>query len=190
MLIARRGIRVAAQEEERNAPSAAFAHEHGRRGAPLVVLGCRPLWSSDGRLRGALGRRVGTARRGARGEAAWFVVSGGRTWDGVVEADSMWDDLVRDGVAEGAIVRERCSLTTYDNARLSAELLRRLGVMRVTLVTCDWHMGRAAELFRRRGLEVDPLPARGPEVTGLARVYRGAHEWVSLRLDLAKGVKG
>jgi uncharacterized SAM-binding protein YcdF (DUF218 family) len=108
----------------------------------------------------------------------------------VVEADAMSDDLVRAGVPKGSIVRERCSLTTRDNARLSSELLRRLGVGRVTLVTCDWHMARAAELFRKEGLEVDPLPAMAPSPRRLARWYRDAYEWVSGRLDAAWGAKG
>lgn len=118
------------------------------------------------------------------------MVTGGRTWDGVVEADAMADDLVRRGVPEQAIVRERCSLTTPDNARLSGRLLRRLGVHHLTLVTCAWHMARAAELFRQEGLEVDPLPARAPDVTPLVRWYRAGHEWVSSRLHAAWGTRG
>jgi uncharacterized SAM-binding protein YcdF (DUF218 family) len=157
---------------------------------PLVVLGCRPVWAGDGRLQGALRRRVEAAREGLGGRQGWFVVSGGRTWHGVVEADAMADDLVRGGVPRGDIVRERCSMTTHDNARFSAELLRRLGVGRVTLVTCEWHMTRAARLFRREGLEVEPLPAKGPRVTSWVRWYRSGHEWVSARLQPSGGTRG
>jgi len=157
---------------------------------PLVVLGCRPLWSNDGDLKGALGRRVRTAweRRGA-GDA-WFLVSGGRTWGGVVEADAMADALARAGVPRGSILRERCSLTTRDNARLSAAILRRIGVSKITLVTCEWHMARAAMLFRRAGVEPDLLPAPTPATTPLLRWYRAGHEWVSTRLDARWGARG
>jgi uncharacterized SAM-binding protein YcdF (DUF218 family) len=105
----------------------------------------------------------------------------------MVEADAMADDLVRAGVSQRSIVRERCSLTTPDNARLSGRLLRRLGARRITLVTCEWHMARAAQLFRQEGLEVDALPATTPEVTTLVRWYRAGHEWASARLHAVKG---
>jgi uncharacterized SAM-binding protein YcdF (DUF218 family) len=103
----------------------------------------------------------------------------------VVEADAMREELVRSGVASSRVVRERCSLTTWDNARLSAALLRRFGVGRITLVTCEWHIARAAAFFRGEGLSVDPLPVTSPSIPPLARWVRTSHEWVSLRLHVA-----
>ena len=92
----------------------------------------------------------------------------------------MMDDLVRSGVPAAAVVRERCSLTTRDNARLSAQLLRRRGPLgRVTLVTCEWHMARAAALFRREGLDVQPMPAAAPPVRAARRWFRAGAEWLS-----------
>jgi uncharacterized SAM-binding protein YcdF (DUF218 family) len=98
----------------------------------------------------------------------------------------MAEELVSSGVPPKSIVRERCSLTTPDNARLSGRLLRRLGATRLTLVTCAWHMARAAELFRQEGLEVDLLPAGAPDGPPLVRWYRAGHEWVSMRLHDAR----
>jgi vancomycin permeability regulator SanA len=190
MLIARKGICVPVPSGERGAPLGLGAEAQARRTAPLVVLGCRPIWAGDGRLQGALGRRVGAARERLGGDAGWFVLTGGRTWQGVVEADAMADDLVRGGVAPEHIVRERCSMTTLENARFSADLLRRAGVGRITLVTCDWHMARAAGLFRREGLEVEPCPAEGPAVSSWVRWYRSGHEWVSARLPVSRGARG
>lgn len=114
-------------------------------------------------------------------------MSGGRTWSGVVEADVMRDELVRGGVPAGRVVRERCSLTTRDNARLTASILRRLTVGSVTLVTCEWHMPRASALFRKEGLAVAVLPVPSPVAGPLARYYRTGHEWVSATLDVAWG---
>jgi len=50
------------------------------------------------------------------------------------------------------------SRTTWENAELSAPMLRRDGVRRVLLVTHAWHMPRAVETFRRTGLRVIPAP--------------------------------
>ena len=161
----------------------------GRRGGGVVVvLGCQPRWSGDGRLTGALGRRVAAARAAYEVSASQgapfgrLVVSGGRTWDGVVEADAMRDELVRRGVPASSVLRERCSLSPRDNAWHSAQLLGRLcpaGRQPFTLVTCDWHMRRASALFQREGLSVEPLPVPGPDAPPLARWVRTGREWVS-----------
>jgi len=82
------------------------AAEHPAPGEPstvAVVLGCRPLWSPAGDLVGALGRRVAAARRWQLAHGGAIVVSGGRSWGGVVEADAMHDELVRGGVSAAAI---------------------------------------------------------------------------------------
>lgn len=153
----------------------------------IVVLGCRPVWSETGCLEGALGRRVHAAGQWFVGKVPkpLVVVTGGRTWNGVVEADAMCDELVRLGVDASLIVRERCSLTTRDNARLSGVLLARLRVGRVTIVTCDWHIARASLCFRRESLAVETLPVPSPEIAGFARFRRGVHEWAASRLDTA-----
>jgi uncharacterized SAM-binding protein YcdF (DUF218 family) len=105
------------------------------------------------------------------GRVGVVVASGGRRWDEVVEADAIARDLARDGVPPGLIVRERCSLSTRDNARFVAEALARRGMLspapRALVVTCDWHMPRALALFARAGVDaqagavaLDPHPSR------------------------------
>ncbi len=120
--------------------------------------------------------QAANARRQSRGHV---LAAGGRTWGGVVEADAVYHDLIRQGVPPEFVLRERCSLTTADNARLASLLLRRLGVGRVTLVTCDWHMPRAAALFRAQGLSVEPCPSVTPSPHVLTRLARAGHEWLS-----------
>jgi uncharacterized SAM-binding protein YcdF (DUF218 family) len=155
----------------------------------FVVLGCQPLWTG-GQLEGALGRRVRAAYAGFAACPSTLVVSGGRTWDGVVEADAMHAELVRCGVDATWLIRERCSLTTRDNARLSAVLLRRLGVRRVTIVTCEWHVRRASAFFTRadRELTVRALPVPSPKVPPWTRWQRGAREWVATELGARSGL--
>lgn len=151
------------------------------------MLGCQPVWGDDGHLRGALGRRVGAARERIGDGEARVIVSGGRTWGGMVEADAMRDELLRRGLPAASVTRERCSLTTRDNARLTALLLRRFEVDRLILVTCEWHVPRAAALFRREGLGVDVVPVAAPAIAPARRWVRAGREWVSARLDVARG---
>ena len=133
----------------------------------IVVLGCRP--GRAGELRGAAKRRVDTAalRFHELGGQATIVCSGGRAWDGLVEADAFAHGLVEAGVPSSRIVRERCSMSTADNARYTTALWERRtlgtsGIKTVFLVTCDWHLPRATKHFVREGLEVIAVPAKRP----------------------------
>lgn len=103
----------------------------------------------------ALARRVQLGAQLFRtGLARRVVMSGGRRWDEVAEADAMlacWREL---GLPAGVVLLERRSLTTRGNARCSAELLRSRGMTRVGLVTCDYHLPRAVRHFAAEGLLV------------------------------------
>lgn len=142
----------------------------------IVVLGCRVRLDGSERLApGALARRVEMGARTylERDDArAVVVVSGGRRWGNDVEADAMARELALRGVPAAAIVRERCSFSTRENARFTAELLARRETRRVTLVTCPWHMDRAALLFARAGLAVEPVAAAGADAAWPSRAWR------------------
>jgi cyclophilin family peptidyl-prolyl cis-trans isomerase/uncharacterized SAM-binding protein YcdF (DUF218 family) len=179
----------------------------------IVVLGGKVLYldALDSRrshaakaspsLAGALGRRVEAARllyfsycaRGARegdghsdeglSHAPLVIVSGGSTWNGVVEADAMADALVLGGVPRDAIVRDRLSLTTRENARYSAIALTRRGHDEAVLVTCAWHLPRATRAFELEGVRVIGHPVEGPEITRLGGLWRWGRERVVGRLE-------
>ena len=148
----------------------------------IVVLGCRVRLDASERLSpGALARRVemGALTYLQRGDARTvIVVSGGRRWGDDVEADAMARELARRGVPGPAIVRERCSLSTRENARFTAEILARRGANRAALVTCPWHMARAVALFSKVGLAVEPVAATGVLVPWPSRVWRWGVERV------------
>lgn len=149
----------------------------------LVVLGC-PV------RRGALPPPA--ARRVARAVLAYeaglskrVVVSGGAVWDGAVEADVLAAELVRRGVPEAALLLERRSRSTRQNARYTARLVQPLGVRRVGLVSSDYHLPRAIFCFRRVGFLAEPVPAVTPPLPFVRRTLRQLRELSSWALDLA-----
>lgn len=125
-------------------------------------------------------RRAEAAAAAYRDRSATAVVAcGGRSWGGRVEADELARLMVAGGVPEAAVVRERCSLDTRDNARFAAVLLRRRGVSSIVLVTCTWHLPRATALFEAAGLEVEGLGVDPPSSTPLQRFYWRHRERIS-----------
>lgn len=87
---------------------------------------------------------------------------------------------------------EAASPTTWENARLSAVILRREGIGRVFLVTHAWHMRRSLLAFRRAGLDAVPFVVRSdpwpgysllelvPRASAWHRSYYAMHEWIGL----------
>ncbi len=153
-----------------------------------MVLGCGVRVDRHGHLTGALARRIEAAAEAyARGNDpdAVVIASGGRRWAGLVEADAMARELVRRGVPERAVVRERCSLSTRHNARFAAEILARRGIARATVVTCAWHAPRAASLFRMHGVSVDVVPVAVARAPLRRRFWRWGRErvlsWMQVR---------
>lgn len=126
----------------------------------LIVLGCRV---DGGKLAHAALRRVERAALAYREQGAALVItSGGKTWQGAMEAEVFAEGLVERGVPRACVLLERESLTTHGNARGVAQLLRQRPAARLGLVTCDWHMRRALRSFHLAGLEALPVPAASP----------------------------
>lgn len=116
----------------------------------IVVLGA-PL-ARDGTLTMALRERVEAAAQLYRAGGASRVVATGGITHGAphAEADAIAEALHEHGIPDVLVERE--SLTTADNARLTAALLAPLHATRVWLVTQPFHGKRAARLFARAGL--------------------------------------
>lgn len=149
---------------------------------------------------GALARRAARAAeayhaRARLGAPVLVVASGGRAWGGVVEADALAAELVRRGVPPEAILHERRSLSTLDNARFTAEALGRRGVRLVCVVTCAWHLPRAVVAFERTGLAVVGLGAPEGVAPVPRRIWRWGRErvlsaWLAWGLLLVAGCHG
>jgi len=143
----------------------------------VCVLGCRVGSPALARRIHVAAERHALAR--TREPGALLVACGGRAWGGRVESDAMAEALIRHGVPAAAVVRERCSLDTRDNARFAAALLARRGIGAVLVVTCDWHLPRALRLFRATGLDVVGVGVPPPPASLLRRSYWHAREALS-----------
>ncbi len=87
---------------------------------------------------------------------------------------------------------------TWQNAVLSANILRAAGVQRILLVTDAIHMPRAQTLFAQTGLDVVAAPASLrshsplratdflPSAEGMYRAHYALHEWIGLAWNAAK----
>jgi cyclophilin family peptidyl-prolyl cis-trans isomerase len=113
------------------------------------------------------------------------IASGGREWGGLIEADVIARELERHGVPPLAIVPERRSLTTRDNARFTAVALAQRGIVGVGVVTSAWHLPRAMALFRRRGVRVEGIAADEWDSRWSKRLWRWARERLLLWVQTA-----
>jgi uncharacterized SAM-binding protein YcdF (DUF218 family) len=96
-----------------------------------------------------------------------IVISGGTG-----TADSMRRYLVAEGVPAEVIRVEENSLTTEENARFTAAMLRGSSPGKVALLSSDYHMRRAVAMFERAGfhdLTVLPAPDAGKRNTSRLR---------------------
>ena len=75
------------------------------------------------------------------------------------------DFLKATGVPADAISVETRSSDTRENAMYSKDLITRLPGKKV-LLTSDYHMYRAIRVFRKAGIDVEPLPFRDAQMRG------------------------
>jgi uncharacterized SAM-binding protein YcdF (DUF218 family) len=94
-----------------------------------------------------------------------ILVSGART-----EALVMQTSLMRDFGAAARWVDNQ-SRDTFENARLTAHILKPLGIDHIILITSNTHMWRAAHEFMDAGFDVVPAPVGmwGPREDGVFR---------------------
>ena len=87
------------------------------------------------------------------------LASGGEVFSGEGhEARYMRDILLTQGMTVDKIIVEDRSLTTTENARFSAQILRDRGLHRPLLITSAFHMPRSVRNFELAGVEVMPYP--------------------------------
>lgn len=131
-------------------------------GEVLIVPGGSSL---DGMVLGenSYWRSVYAVRAWRRGGFRRVVLTGG-------PAPLMRDFLTAHGVPPEVIEVETRSISTRENVRFTADLLRGSSD-RLVLLTSDFHMYRARRVFRNAGLDVLPLPV--PDVRKRASRWQG-----------------
>jgi uncharacterized SAM-binding protein YcdF (DUF218 family) len=90
------------------------------------------------------------------GKAPLLLLTGGNAQGYESEAVSMQRMLLAMGIPGDAMVLEKRSRNTHQNAVYSAEILHALDAHRVLLVTSAYHMRRARFEFERQGFTVFP----------------------------------
>lgn len=99
------------------------------------------------------------ARLYRAGKAPLVIVSGGNVWGRphrLSTAEATRVVLNEFGVPDDAVVIEKRSRNTRQNALFTAELAADRGIREVLLTTSASHMQRAEAAFRRAGLDVTP----------------------------------
>lgn len=145
-------------------------------------LGIRPGLLTLDRLRtaAALHRRTGLP----------ILVTGGTTQPDTRAVGLVMEQSLRDDFQTPARWVETKSKDTWENARLSADILLPEGITSVYVVTHAWHMRRAVLSFQGTGLTVTAAPTSlddplGPDLTdflpraaGWQTGYFALHEWI------------
>jgi uncharacterized SAM-binding protein YcdF (DUF218 family) len=144
----------------------------------IVVLGaginqtCLPNFHS-------VRRTTFAARFFKEGRAPIVLFTGGVTSGGPCAVADVMAGLARDmGVPAGAILIERSSGTTWENATEASKILRERGIRRILLVTDSLHMRRGEACFRRLGFEVGraSVPTADAYCDGLDLLTDALHE--------------
>ena len=117
-------------------------------------------------------------------------MTGGLTQPNTPAVATIMADSLKDDFREPARWVEDQSVDTWENARLSAAILRKAGIDSVYVVTSSWHMRRALLAFAGTGLTVtaaptpldDPLAPQVsdilPRVGSWLTAYYALHEWI------------
>ena len=121
-----------------------------------------------------------------------ILVSGGKPSGGTLAEGRIMQHILNSEYGIPPRWIEDASLTSWDNARLSAPLLKQAGVRRMVLVTHAWHLRRVVPLFELQGLAVVPAGihfARTrvdsvmdllPTPAGLRDSTFALHEWLGI----------
>lgn len=120
------------------------------------------------------------------------LVTGGKPDGGSIAEGRLMRDALAKELQTPVQWVETSALTTWDNARFSAPILKRAGVERIILVTHAWHLRRAVPLFEAQGLAVIPAGIQFaqiridsplsllPSAPALRDSYFALHEWIGI----------
>ncbi|HEX7970617.1 MAG TPA: YdcF family protein [Thiobacillus sp.] len=121
-----------------------------------------------------------------------ILVTGGKPGGGTLAEGRIMQHILQSEYGIPTRWVEDAALTTWDNARLSAPLLKQQGVRHIALVTHAWHLRRAVPLFEAQGFSVIPAGIQFsgarvdsildvlPTPAGLRDSTFALHEWLGI----------
>jgi uncharacterized SAM-binding protein YcdF (DUF218 family) len=121
-----------------------------------------------------------------------ILVTGGKPGGGTLSEGQIMKHVLQSEYNVPTRWVEDAALTTWDNARLSAPLLKAQAVQHIVLVTHAWHLRRLVPLFKAQGLKVTPAGTQFsgsrissifdllPTPAGLRNSTFALHEWLGI----------
>lgn len=121
-----------------------------------------------------------------------ILVTGGKPGGGTLSEGQIMQHVLQSEYNVPTRWVEDAALSTWDNARLSAPLLKGQSVQRIVLVTHAWHLRRLVPLFEAQGLDVIPAGTQFssthissifdllPTPAGLRGSTFALHEWLGI----------
>jgi len=105
---------------------------------------------------GAHSRALAAAELYKKGEARKFITSTGHTHpnpNAPSEAQVMKDEMARYGVPPEAIILEDVSLSTLENAKECAKVIKEKDFKKIAVLTNSFHLARSKAMFESLGLK-------------------------------------
>lgn len=87
-----------------------------------------------------------------------IIVSGGKADAALASEADLMADVLQNDYHIPSVIKEGLSLTTADESKLIASLLKQHHFNRIYLVTNAWHMPRSVYIFQCAGIKVTPAP--------------------------------
>ncbi len=155
---------------------ARYAEREADEPGAVIVLGCQVRGDVPSTM---LARRLDAALETLEEHPeAVCVVSGGKgSGENVSEAEAMRRYLIERGIEESRVILEDKSVSTRENIRFSAELLKERGIDTAVIVTNEFHQYRADIYARRNGLNAGHHSTRTP-LKNIANYW--VREWAAL----------
>jgi uncharacterized SAM-binding protein YcdF (DUF218 family) len=160
----------------------------------IVVLGAEVMRAKSEKLGIRVGLltldRLRTAAALHRRSGLPILVTGGTSQPHTAAVGLVMQESLTDDFQMPPRWVESKSADTWENARLSADILRPEGITSVYVVTHAWHMRRAVLAFQGTGLTVTAFPTSlddppgldlydlVPRVSGWQASYYAIHEWI------------
>jgi uncharacterized SAM-binding protein YcdF (DUF218 family) len=162
----------------------------------IIILGADGERTPDQLVRAEPGplslQRLAGAAIIVREKKLPVLITGGKVGEGQPAVADLMADLFKDAFDLPVEWRETRADNTCENARFSAELLRKAGVTSALVVTHAWHMPRAILSFQQAGFPIIPAPLHAdtheiravsdflPHTSAWVRSFYALHEWIGL----------